>query len=508
MEDSSKFVRGFSITAVGVVYSSAMLYVSRLVAINLLGPVHYGLYSLAFMVPSTAYFFLLFGLDVTAARYIAHNLGKNSKEKALKCAQTIFVVRILVTIPSVIVFFVLSRPLARLLGEDIVLGLQLMAVYVGVYLIVNYLYSVLQGYFLLKERIAAEAAAHTLNVFLLVFIVFLGFQYASPILSFMISFSFGVALCVYFLKKNSIHLFHFKFEGIHALKEYLRFSFHVYVSDSFYKVYEWVGTIVITVYAMPVETVGYYRAMFSLTNVILLVSYGLSIVLYPMLSELRARGETARVAFSLRKVIKYTLGVSIPGAFGMLFVSQPLVSVFFSKYTAGVMLLRVFALRMIFLPLWTILATALLTLGRAKQQALLSVGLCGLSFALSFVFGLHSVEGIAFANTVALVCAVLLQYSILKKRVENVNAGPVLKFCTSSAVMCAVILMVLQVASGDVVKVILSTVCGAVVYGVLVVKTGAVTTEDVEMMRSGVSVFGRVGKVLGVLLDCAQKIQK
>lgn len=508
MEDSSKFVRGFSITAVGVVYSSAMLYVSRLVAINLLGPVQFGLYSLAFMVPSTAYFFLLFGLDVTAARYIAHNLGKNNEEKALKCAQTIFVVRILVTIPSVIVFLVLSKPLAQLLGEDVVAGIQLMSVYVGVYLVVNYLFSVLQGYFLIKERISIEAFVHTFNVILLVIIVFCGFGYISPILSFAIAFSFGFGLCIYFLRKASIPVFHFKFEGIRALREYLTFSFYVYVSDSFHKVYEWVGTIVIMVYAMPIEAVGHYRAMFSLTNVILLVSYGLTIVLYPMLSELNAREESTKVAFGLQKVTKITLALSIPAAFGMILVSVPLVSVFFPKYTEAVTLLRVFALRMIFLPLWTIFATALLTLGRAKKQALLSVGLCGSGFVLCLILGLHSVEGIALANTVALACAVFFQYSILKRLISTMNAGPVLTFCFSSALMCAVIWLILQVTTGDVVKVVLSVIFGVAVYSFLVVKTGAVSQEDLDLMQSGVSAFGRFGRVLEVVLDCAQKIQK
>lgn len=506
--DFSKFVRGFSISSVGILYTAAMFYGAALLAVNLLGPTQYGLYSLAYMVPSVAIFFLLFGLDITAARYIAHNLGKNNKEKALQCAQTIFVVRIPVAILSMVVFFFLAEPLAVILGEDIVYGLQLLSVYICLFLVSRYLLGVLQGYFLIKERTITEAAANTLNLIFLIPFVYYGFGYVSPVLAFIVALIVGIVLSVYYLERAGIPAFRIRFEGIKALKEYLKFSFHVYVSDSFYMAYVWVGTVVIALYSLPIETVGYYRAMFSITNTVILISYGLTVVLYPMLSELDAKKEYERLAFSMRKVIKYTLALSIPAASGMLLVSEPLVSALFPEYTPAVIFLRIFSFRMVFLPLWSVLATALLTLDRAKYQSILAVFLCGFSFVLSLVLGLISVEGIAFASTVGLAAAVVLQYKVLKSCVDRVNAGPVLRFCFSSAIMCGVVWLILQTHTGDAVKVVLSLICGAGVYSFLVLKTGAVSTVDLDIMRSGLAAFGRFGKRLELVLDLAQKIQE
>ncbi|MGD2249013.1 MAG: oligosaccharide flippase family protein [Candidatus Methanofastidiosia archaeon] len=506
-EDFSKFVHGFSITGVGIVYSAIMYYGAALLAVNLLGPALYGLYSLAFMVPNVAIYFLLFGLDVTAARYIAHNLGKNNTGKALKCAQTIFVVRIPVAIFSMIVFFLLSDPIAALLGEDIVLGLQLLSVFIFLYLVVRYLLGVLQGYFLFKQRTIAEAVLNTLLMVLIIPFVRWGFGYVSPILSFIFGLLVGIILSFYFLYRARIPVYKIAFEGIAALTEYLRFSFHVYISDSFYIAYIWVGTIVMKLYAMPVEIVGYYRAMFAITNTVIVISYGITIVLYPMLSELNARKEHARLAFGLCEVIKVTLGLSIPAAFGMLFISQPLVAVMFPKYVPAVDLLRIFSLRMIFLPLWSVLATALLTLERERAQAVLAVFLCGFSFVLSVVLGIVSVEGIALASTVGLTCAVVLQYIVLKRRIPAVSVGPVLKFCLSAAVMCGVVLLVLQLNTGDAVKIVLSMVCAVSVYTVLVLRTGAVTQTDLDLARSGLSAFGQTGKMLEPVLTWAQWIR-
>ena len=505
-EDFSKFIRGFSITSVGTFFTAIMFYVSALLAVNLLGPKEYGLFSLAYMIPNVAIYFLFLGLDITVARYIAHLLGKKNEEKAIACAQTIFLVRLCVSVASLIAFVFLARPLARLLGEDIVLGLQLLSLYISAYLMARFLMSVLQGYFLIKERTITEALMNALNLILLVPLVYMGFGYTAPILSFVLSLVFCIGLSLYYLERARIPVFRIRFEGVHALKEYLKFSFYVYLSDSFHIAYVWVGTAVIKMYMMPVETVGYYRAMFSITNTVIIISYGLTIVLFPMLSELDARKEIERLSFSLRKVIKYTLALSIPAAFGMLILSRDLISFLFPRYQPAVTLLQIFSFRMIFLPLWAILATALLTLNREKKQALLSLFLCSFSFILSLVFGKFSVEGIATANTISLAAAVSLQYIILKRRVTHIHAGPIWKFCLSSAIMCGVVWLILQIPTGAVAKVVLSLIVGVGVYTFSVLMMGAVSVEDIDLMRSALSAFGRIGKSLEFILDFAQKV--
>ena len=507
-EDSSKFVRGFSITAAGSLFAALMAYVSALVAVTLLGPNQYGLFSLAIMVPNVLISFLLVGLDVTATKFIAHNLGKEKKEHALLCAQTIFIVRLVMALLSMIVLFLLSGFLAALLGEDITLGLNFLSVYVCFYLVAKYLMAVLQGYFLIKERVIAEVVLNTLNVALLIPFVYVGFGYLSPIASFLVALVGCIVLLGYYLKRAGIYVFRLQFQGFHALKEYLKFSFYVYLSDSFHIVYVWVGALVITLYAMPVETVGYYRAMFSITNTILLISYGLTITLYPMLSELNARKDEKRLVSSIKKVIKYALALSIPSSFGLLLVSKPVILILFPDYLPAVTLLRIFSFRMIFLPLWAIFSTALITLERERQQALLSLFLCSSSFLMSIVLGRYSVEGIAVANTAGIAGAVFLQYVILKRRITDVSTGPVLKFLGSTGVMCVVVWTILQVPAGNIVKVVVSLVCGAAVYCVLVLRTGAISREDLEVIRRGLSAFGRAKKIFEYILDLAQKIQK
>jgi O-antigen/teichoic acid export membrane protein len=508
MEDFSKYVRGFSISAVGVIYTAVMYYAGALISVNLLGPTQYGLFSLAFMVPSVVIPFLLFGLDITATRYIAHSLGKNNEEKALQCSQTIFLVRICVAILSMIIFFAAARPLAHLFGEDITLGFQLLSAYICVFMLGTYFLAVLQGYFLIKERTLVDMLGNTLFLIFLVPFVLYGLGYIAPVLAFLIAFSLAFVFSIYFLEKNHKPVIRLKFEGIKALKDYLKFSFFVYLSNSFHMVYVWAGTIVIKLYSMPVETVGYYRAMFSITNTVLLISYGLTIVLYPMLSELNAKKDYDRLAFGLRTVIKYALALSIPAAFGVLFVSQPLVSVLFPEYTPAVPLLRIFSLRMVFLPLRYVMGAALIALGFEKKQAFISIFLCGFSFVLSLGLGLISVEGIAFASTLGLALSVVLQYWVLKKNVTGIPGAPVVKFCCSAGIMCGVVWLVLQTPAGDVVKLGLSFICGALVYTFFVLRTGGIAQQDLEMMRSGISAFGRIGKVLEPVLNLAQKIGK
>ncbi|MBU7011479.1 MAG: oligosaccharide flippase family protein [Theionarchaea archaeon] len=506
MEDFSKFFRGFSITGIGVIYSGAVFYLGALLAITLLGPKEYGMFSLAYMVPSIAVFFLLFGLDVTAARYIAHNLGERKGEKALHCAQTIFVMKLLTAVLSMTVFFFLSDHIAKFLGEGILLGLQVFSVYIFLYLVGKYLMAVLQGYFLFKQRTIAEAVGSTFSMVLLIPFVYLGWGYLSPILALVLSYGFLILLSVYFLERAKIPVLRIRFEGLTALKNYLKFSFYVYVSDSFHTAYVWVGTIVIAFYSMPVETVGHYRAMFSITNTIILVSYGFTVVLYPMLSEFRARKEHKKLSFSLLLVIKYTLGVSIPAALGMLFLSQPLLSFLFPEYVEAVTLLRIFSFRMIFLPVYSILATALLILDKAKEQALLSIGLCSISVVLSLIFGLFSVEGIAVANTIGLAGVVFVQYLILKQQVGGVHPGPIVKFCFSTAVMCGIIWLILQLDTKDAVKVFSSVIGGIVVYTFCVLKTGAVSEEDLDMIHRGLFVLGPLRKILEPVLIWLKRI--
>jgi O-antigen/teichoic acid export membrane protein len=507
-DDFSKFVKGFSITGVGVIYSAIMFYGSAFLSVNLLGPTQYGLFSLAFMVPNIAMYFLLFGLDVTAARFIAHHLGKNEKEKALECAQTIFWARLFIASASMILFFSLSGPLARVLGEDISQGLRFLSFYLFAYLMAKYLMAILQGHFLLKERTITESLTNTTNLLLLLPFVSMGFGYIAPILAFMCAFTFSIGISLYYLKRAQISVLNFSFAGFHALKTYLQFSFFVYLSESFHITYVWVGTIVISIYSLPIETVGYYRAMFSITNVIILVSYGLTIVLFPMLSELNARKEHARLAFSLRKVIKYTFLLSIPAALGMFFISEHFISLFFPRYKSAVNLLQIFSFRMIWLPLWHILATALLTLEREKKQALLSLLLVVLSFLLSMSLGIYSVEGIAVANTISLAVVVFLQYRLLKRRIMHLDAGPLFKFCISSLVMCVGVYTFLHMGLPPLLKLFGSLVCGALIYAFMVLKTHAITEEDLDLMESGLSILGKLNAFLNPLFRLARWIQR
>lgn len=507
-DDFSKFVKGFSITGVGVIYSAIMFYGSAFLSVNLLGPTQYGLFSIAFMIPNIAIYFLLFGLDVTAARYIAHNLGEKNRDKALECAQTIFWVRVIIAVVFMVVFFFLADPLAQLLGEDVSRGLRFLSLYIFSYLMAKYLMAILQGYFLLKERTIIESLTNTINLIFLIPFVYLGFGYISPILALICAFIFSIVLSFYYLNRAGVSVLKMSFAGFRVLKEYLQFSFAVYLSESFHITYVWVGTIVISLYSMPVETVGYYRAMFSITNAIILISYGLTIVLFPMLSELNARKEYARLSFSLRKIIKYTLSLSIPAAFGMFIISGHLISIFFPQYLSAVHLLQIFSFKMIWLPLWHILATALITLGRKKTQALLSLLLCVISFVFSLGLGRISVEGIAVANTVSLAIVVVFQYAALKHRVTHLNAGPIITICGSSMVMCACVYGILQVPLHPLLRMIGALACGVVVYGLLVLKWQAFTEEDLDLLQSGIAAFGRIGSLLDPLFRLARTIQK
>jgi hypothetical protein len=109
------------------------------------------------------------------------------------------------------------------------------------------------------------------------------------------------------------------------------------------------------------------------------------------------------------------------------------------------------------------------------------------------------------ANTISLVVTVMLQYWVLKRH-THIDAGPVLKFCFSSAVMCVVVWLILQCSLGGVAEVVLSLVCGIVVYSLCVLKVGAVLPEDIDLMRSALSAFGRFGKAFEPLLDLAQRV--
>jgi len=507
-DDFSKFVKGFSITGVGIIYSAIMFYGGAFLSVNLLGPTQYGLFSLAFMIPSIAIYFLLFGLDVTAARFIAHDLGENKRERALECAQTIFWVRLIVAVTAMVFFFIIARPLARILGEDITQGLQFLSLYIFTYLMAKYLMAILQGHFLLKERTITESLTNTINLIVLIPFVYLGFGYISPVLAFNSAFIFSIVISFYYLKRANISVLKISFTGFHKLKEYLKFSFYVYLSESFHITYVWIGTIVISIFSMPVETVGYYRAMFSITNVIILISYGLTIVLFPMLSELNARKEYARLSFSLRTVIKYTLALSIPAALGMFIIAQHLIALFFPKYTSAVSLLQIFSFRMIWLPLWHIMATALLTLEREKTQSVLALFLCVLSFGFSIALGLFSVEGIAVANTFSLALIVFLQYRALKKRIVHLDAGPILTFCFAAALMSACVYGVLQLQLPPLIDLMSAVLCGGLVYSFVIIKMHAITEEDLQLMESGLSALGKITALLTPLFRLVRWIAR
>lgn len=266
---------------------SFLNYLYHLIMGRLLGPASYG--ELASLISLTG----LFGIipaSITLVIIKQVSSTENEKEKGALTAwfkKKIFLFSLIYSI----LILLLTPLLGSFLKISNLLYFVLVALFSFFTLQTSLNRSILQGLLKFKEMVFTLLAENSLKLLISILLVYLGFQVGGAMLGFVISSALGLYLTIYYLKeKNS-------FKKISPdLKSMIKFTIPVAL-QSFAVTSLYSSDLILVKHFFPSHEAGLYAALSNLGKIIFFGAGPISAVMFPLVSQRKAKGEKYKKIF-------------------------------------------------------------------------------------------------------------------------------------------------------------------------------------------------------------------
>lgn len=243
----------------------------------------------------------------------------------------------------------------------------------------------------------------------------------------------------------------------------------------------------------------------TLINLPQVLSVAISMSLVPAISNANARGDRREIQSITSSGIRITLLIGLPCAFGLYVLATPIIALLYYKNDMATIintgnLLSVLSFGVIFLTLVQALSSILQGLGKPIIPAINllfgAVFKIILSYTLTVIPKIN-INGAAISTVVAYATAAILdlisvrKHANIKLSIKDVFIKPFI-----SALGMAIIVFLsysfLMNFLGGKLATIVSVLIGVIVYGVLLILTGAITNEDLSLLPKD----NKIGKKL------------
>jgi O-antigen/teichoic acid export membrane protein len=422
MEDNTaKIIGGSSFIFIIGILSAIIALITRVVLARNLTLEEFGLFYAVFVFVSFFALFRNFGLG---AALIKHVPEYRVKEKFDLVKSTVIVTgvwRIAISLVLAFVFFAFSDFLAvkyfHTLSASIILKLLSIFFFLSVFIdMTRNLFEAFQKPFWFPFVDFAKNAF--VFVFVLLFLSF-GFGILSPVFAYII-----MALIVPLLfLPVLLRVFNFsKYKLIFSKRFGKKLFFFglpfVFVSISAIVISQ-VDTLLLT-YFRSLGEVAVYNVVLPLSMILLQFSSALAVILFPMCSELWAKGEKENLVKIINSIYKYSYAIIIPLGL-VVFAFTPLIleSFFGREYVQGALAMRILLMGVILYTIANVNQYVLAGIGKPKITAKI-VGIVALfNFSGNLILiPYYGIVGAAIMTTLSYALALVLSLKYLHKYIE------------------------------------------------------------------------------------------
>lgn len=383
---------------------SFLNYLYHLIMGRLLGPASYG--ELASLISLTG----LFGIiPASITLVIIKQVSSAENEKEKRALTAWFKKKIFVFSAIFSILILLLTPLfGSFLKISNLLYFVLVAVFSFFTLQASLNRSILQGLLKFKEMVFSLLAENSLKLLISILLVYLGFQVGGAMLGFVISSALGLYLTIYYLKeKNS-------FKKSADLKSIIKFAIPVAL-QSFAVTSLYSSDLILVKHFFPSYEAGLYAALSNLGKIIFFGAGPISAVMFPLVSQRKAKGE------KYKKIFMYSFLGTLSLASGVLalywlFPELAINLLYGRLYLGGSGLLIWFGIFMSLFTLSTLFISYSLSLGRSS---IVILPLIAAAAQIIFIWFFHkTLMEVIFISIIvtALLLLTLLIYSTYGKR--------------------------------------------------------------------------------------------
>jgi len=476
-----------------IFFSKAGGLIFAAIIARLLLPEKFGLYSLALAVT-------LFILAITnnatnqaLSRYVSEALAKKDKNLASRYYWFIFKIKLVLTLSSVIILFVISYPLSVYIFKKP--GLTIPLIISGFYLFVlsfqNFYEILFYNFKKVKYLITKELILQTskiILIFLFSFLLFKKYLLLGAILSLILSSFIALLFLLSYLKKTASFLFR-NSSNLIDKKRVFKFLFYTIPSDILRTVFVNTDIILIGIF-LTAEYVGYYSAASTiiggLFSFILITN-----LLLPVFTEMSKN----RLSDAFNKVCKYTAIISIPIIFGLLILGKYVLRLVYGYDYLQALLPMFFLSIMIF---ENPVSSALTSLFLAKEKpklifkTMLITAIINLVLNIVLITSLLKISmiwamtGVAIATLTSRLFFLTSISLIARKEFKlSYKLKDILKPAIAGIIMASVLLLInYQIKDMTLLIGIIEIVIGAIIYFIFLILFKGIKKEDYELIKS------------------------
>lgn len=485
-----RLVKGSAIVFTAFIASELIGLFLRMFLARSLTVAEYGLFYAIFALIS---FFILFrslGLGSALGKYIPEFTVRKQFAKIKSAMASVLLVQAIFGLIVSAILFILSDQIALAIFGTLDASLPFRIL--SVWFFVAILYSLMQATFQGFQNMPAYASINFFNLLLILLLAVLfvgvfGMGVSGVAFAYLIAAAVVGLFSLTFFIMRYPHVFREKVSVTKPLfKKLLMFALPVFVGGFGGLILSYTDTLTITLFRTLPE-VGFYQAAQPAAHILWYLPGALTVVLFPMISELWARQEKKSLGGALHFLTKFSFILIMPAAF--LFIAFPEIVInllFGPSYLPGAMVLRILGAAAIIHALFAILGCAIQGIGRpvvtTKVVALMACFNLAGNLALIPPYG---IEGAAVATFGSFLIGLILLFYYAKKFIKfTVPALPLFKAFVGGVLT---LLLIFGLKSILVLPLWLEAfavmIPSLLFYGVWILVTKAITKDDLRLIK-------------------------
>lgn len=456
-------------------------------------PDKYGIYTLATSITLLILAFTNRGINQTLVKYLSEALGANKKRKAAAYYKFIFKLKLIFTLLSSVVLFLLAYPLTFFIFRkpDLFFPLVISSVYLFCFAFQNFyeyaFYAIKKVKYLTIKEVIHQVSR---IILILLFFAFFSREYnlSFTILSLILASIITAGFLLFSLRREIPSIFKKPYEKIDK-KKTTSFFKNLILSNFSGILFSYVDIVVIGIILTSVS-LGYYSAALNIVGGL----YGfvsIANLLLPVFTQMKKE----KLTEAFNKVFKYSSMISIPVIFGAIVLGKYVLRAIYGYDYLPSLYPLIFLSFLIFeFPVTDALKS--LFYAREKPQYVVKIAIVALffntllSFSLAYVLlnsvsELWAVSGVAIATSISrLFILTVLTTAARKKLGVSYNLKFIVKPIISGLVM-AVVLFIINYNLSDITLLTgaLEIILGMFIYlGIMFLLKG-IKKEDIGLFK-------------------------
>lgn len=479
---------------------------------RLLGPDGYGLYTLAFVVPSILSLFVGLGVNISVTRYVAFYAASGDVERAKSITRSATSFLLLFGLLLSVINFIGATYFVDVLlhRPELVSYVQIASLFIIGSTAANSATSVFIGWSSMIELSAFTVLQAVLKLVLTVGLILAGFGVLGAVAGHVISYLVEGALATLFLYASHMRPWSRKSNTFVAdTKMMLSFGFPPYAGN----VISGLAGNYITIILAAIATnavIGYYQAALNVTVAISVISGAATNALFRSFAALHGLAGDTSLAFSY--AVRYVSLFLTPMVFFLIAAAGPLFDLLYGpSYSQGVVLLQLVAIS--YLPVAvgvTVLTPFLNGVGKSKITMVITlagaIGLAAAGFFLGVSLGLGA-EGVMVAFLVSNLALTLPGLAIVRAYLGvKMSVKPLAGIVTASFIAWLAISVIPLAALPSLAALAIDTVVFTIVYLTCVPLVLGIDKDDIVRLSIAAEALGPARKILILALRYESRI--